>query len=206
MDHALAAKVAKQHLYTRDVEEEGSQQSFVFVQIVCQTENSKKFELVEVSGNLFDSTDSIALSISSDFKLAAGIVKQVREAFPTTYPEFGSKASKEKIYAQQISPNRFIYHLIVKRRFWNKPTYSPLRATLEAMLQHAQKHKVQRISIPRLSTGLAKLNWWKVKRIITDILRESPVKVTVHTQPQQQNSSPSGTRKEKRTMNDLQPA
>ena len=72
-----------------------SQQSFDFVQVVWQTENSKTFELVEVSGNRCDYTDSIAHTISSDFKLAAGIAKQVREAFPTTDPELGSKASKE---------------------------------------------------------------------------------------------------------------
>ena len=191
-------KLQKQLLYTRDVEEERSQQSFDFVQIVCQTQNLKKFEL-EVSGNLFDSTDSIAHSISSDFNLAAGIAKQGREAFPTTYPEFGSKPSHEKMYAQQISPNRFLSHLIVKPRFWNQPTYSSLRAALESMLQHAQKHRIEKISIPRLSTGLDKLNWLKVKGIIAGVFHNSLIKVTVYTQPQQHNSSPSGTQKEKGT-------
>ena len=148
----ILPKLQEQHLYTQDVKEERSQQSFDFVQIVCQTENSKKFELVEMSGNLFQFTDSMAHGISSDFKLAAGIAKQIWEAFPTTYPEFGLKASKEKFYTQQISPNGFIYHLIVKPRFWNKRTYSSLRAALEAMLQHAQKHKIEKISMPRLST------------------------------------------------------
>ena len=94
---AHEAKVAR--TVTRDVEEERSQQKFDFVQIVCKTENSKTFEVLEVCGFLFDSADSIAHSISSDFKLAAGITKQVREAFPTTYPELGSKTSEEKIYA-----------------------------------------------------------------------------------------------------------
>ena len=195
----MMPNLQKQHVYSRDVEGERSQQSFDFVQIVCQTENSKKIELVEVNGNLFDSTDSIAHSVSSGFKFAAGIAKQVMEAF-----EFGSKASTEKNFAQQISPNWFIYHLIVKPRFRNKPTYSSLRAALEAMLQHAQKHKVQKISITRLSTGLDKLNWLKVKGTITDVFHKSPIKVTVCTQPQQQNSSRSGTRKEKGTKNDMQ--
>ena len=199
-------KLQVQHLYTRDVGEEGSQQSFDFVQIVCQTGISKNFELVEVSGNLFDSTDSIAHSISSHFKLAAGIVKQVREAFPTTYHEFGSKASKEKFMHSNFLRIDFFHHLIVKPRFWNKPTYSSLRAALEAILQHAQKQKVQKISIPRLSTGLDKLNWLKVKGIITDVFHKSLIKVTVYTQPQQQNSSLSGTRKEKGTRNDMQQA
>ena len=195
----MMPKFQKQHLYTRDVEDERSQQSFDFVQIIRQTEKSKKFELVEVIGNLFDSTDSIAHSISSDFKLAAGTAKQVREAFSTTYPEFGSNASKEKIYAQQISPNRFIYHLIVKPRFGTNRRKVPY-------VQHAQKHKVQKVGIPRLSTGLDKLNWLKVRGIITDVFHKTLIKVTVYTQPQQQNPSLSGTRKEKGTKNDMQQA
>ena len=202
----MMPKLQEQHLYTQDVEEERSQQSFDFVQIVCQTEKPKEFELVEVSGNLYHSTDSIAHSISSDFKLAAGKAKQVREAFPTTYPELGSTASEEKHYSQQISPKRFIYHLLVRPSFWNKLTYSSLRAALEAMLQHVDKHKNEKISIPRLSTGLSKLNWLKVKEIITDVLHNSPIKVTVYTQPQRQNSSPGGTQKEEGTKSGMQQA
>ena len=37
----MMPKLQKKHPYTRDVEEERSQQSIDFVQIVCQTENSK---------------------------------------------------------------------------------------------------------------------------------------------------------------------
>ena len=74
------------------------------------------------------------------------------------------------------------------------------------MLQHAQKHKIEKISIPRLSTGLDKLNWLKVKGIITDAFLNSPIKITVYTQPQQQNSSPSGTQKQTGTKNDMQQA
>ena len=67
----MKPKLQEQHLCTRDLEEARSQQSFDSVQIVCQSENSKKFELVEVTGNLFVSTDLMAHSISSVFKLAA---------------------------------------------------------------------------------------------------------------------------------------
>ena len=96
----MIPKLQKQHIYTRGVEEERSQQSSDFVQIVCQTESSEKFELIDESGNLFDSEDSIA---SSDLKFAAGIAKQIRELFPTTYPEFGSKASKKKLCTANFS-------------------------------------------------------------------------------------------------------
>ena len=45
-----------QHLHTQDDKQERSQRSFDFVQIVYRTEKSKKFELVEVNGDLFDFT------------------------------------------------------------------------------------------------------------------------------------------------------
>ena len=74
--------------------------------------------------NLFDSSNSIAHSISIDFKLAAGIAKQVRHEFPSKYAMFCSKASKGKINAQQGSLNRFIYHLLVRPKIWNEPTHN----------------------------------------------------------------------------------
>ena len=126
-------KWQQQHPYTRDDERKKCQQSFEFVQIVSQTENSKKFKLAEMSGDLFHSTDSISHSILTDFKIAASNANQVKEEFPNTYLEFGSKASKGKVYAQKISPNGFNYHFIVKPGFWNKPTYSSLRAAMEPM-------------------------------------------------------------------------
>ena len=175
-----------------------------FVQIACQTENYEKFILVELSGNLLDSTDSIEHSISTYFKLATNFAKQVREAFPSTYPEFGSKTSKEQFYPQQIFPNRIIYHLIVTPRFWNKPRYSSPRVALDAMMQHAQKHKIENICLPRSSTGPDKLKWLKVKGIITVVFRNSPSKITVHTQPQQQNCTPSETQNEKGTNVEMQ--
>ena len=146
----MMPKLQQRHLCTRDVKEERSQQSIGFLQIVCQTDTSENFDLVEVSGNLFIFTDSKAHSIPSDFKMTAGIAKQVREALPTTYPEFGSKASLEKVYPQQTSPNEYVYDLIIDARFWNKPMSSSLRVALETMLQDAQKHKIEKMSMPRL--------------------------------------------------------
>ena len=104
-------KLQQPYLHTRDDEGERRQQNFYFVQINSRTKNSKHFQLVQESGVLFDSTDPIEQSILSDFKLEAGVAKQVREEFPSMYLEFGSKASKRvESYAQQFSPNRFVHH------------------------------------------------------------------------------------------------
>ena len=139
------------------------------------------------------------------FLASSSFGKQVWERFPTTYPEFMSKASKEKFHAQQISQNRFIYHLIVERRLWNKYAYSLLHAALDPMFQSAKTHKIEQLNVAKLSTGLDKLNWLKVKRIIKNV-STFQTKNTVYTQREQQNVNPSGSQKEKGTNNDMQQA
>ena len=41
-----------------------------------------------------------------------------------------------------------------KKRFFQKPTYHSLRQPLEAMTNHANKHKVTQISMPKAGCGL----------------------------------------------------
>ena len=91
----MMSKLQEQHLYTRDVEEERSQQSFDFVRLVCQTEISK-FESVEVSGNLFGSTDSITHENSSDFKLAQVLPSRFGKRSQLRTPSLGRKHLKKK--------------------------------------------------------------------------------------------------------------
>ena len=45
--------------------------------------DSKHFQYSEVQGDVLQSTDSIARSISADFKLGAGIARSIRRRFPT---------------------------------------------------------------------------------------------------------------------------
>ena len=45
-----------------------------------------------------------------------------------------------------------------------------------------------------------------MKEIFTDVFHNSPIKATVYTQPQQQNSSPSGTHKQTGAKSDMQQA
>ena len=66
------------------------------------------------------------------------------------------------------------------------------------MLQHAQKHKSEKVSVPNLSTGLDKLNWLRVKVVIMDVFQDSLIKVTDYTQSEQQNGGPSGIQKQKK--------
>ena len=112
------------------------------------------FELIQKTGHLFDSKDSLAHCISSDFKMSAGIARSCKRKFPYNFPE----RTNSLLFVQQVD-DRFIYHLVTKKRFFQKPTYDSLRQSLEAMINHANKHKVTEISMPEAGCGLDRLEW-----------------------------------------------
>ena len=76
---------------------------------------------------------------------------------------------------------RFIYYLITKERFFDKPTYNTLRSSLEAMKAHCQKNKGVRLSMPRIGCGLDRLDWLKVSELITQVFSDSAMTITVYT-------------------------
>ena len=138
----------------------------------------KFFELIHKNGNLFESKDSLARCITSEFKMSAGIAGTFKRKFPYNFPE---STNSPCFFVQQID-NRFIYHLVTKKRFFQKPTYDSLRQSMEAMTNHANKHKVTQISIPKAGWGLDRLEWHKVERLIREICAQSNLTITVYEQ------------------------
>ena len=135
------------------------------------------FEIIHKIGNLFESKVSLAHCISSDFKMSAGIARSFNCKFPYNFPE----STSSPLFVQQLD-GRFTYQLVTKKRFFQKPTYDSLRKSLEAMTNHANKHRVTQISMPKAGCGLDRLEWQKVERLIKEICAQSSLTITVHDQ------------------------
>ena len=137
----------------------------------------------EVIGNVFVSKDSIAHCVSADFELSAGIARQFKRQFPTKDPS-NLDHSYTPLWPQWLpETRRYLYHLVTKQKYFNKPTYSTLRASLEIMRTHAESNSISRISMPCIGTGLDQLDWDKVKLLIQETFRTSPVQVVVYILP-----------------------
>ena len=80
------------------------------------------------------------------------------------------------------------YHLVTKKRFFQKPTYDSLRQSLEAMTRHANKQKVTQISMPKAGCGLDRLEWYKVERLIREICAQSKLTIIVYDQHKDEQS------------------
>jgi O-acetyl-ADP-ribose deacetylase (regulator of RNase III) len=66
------------------------------------------------------------------------------------------------IVAVVIHGTIFVYNLITKPLYHNKPTYDDLERSLVAMKKHAIDNKVKRIAMPRIGCGLDGLQWRQV--------------------------------------------
>ena len=133
----------------------------------------------EAVGNLFDTHDSFGHCVSADFKMSAGIARKIRRNYPCTYPT-GWNHITNPLWPQWLPESkRYIYHLVTKQKFYQKPTYGTLRASLERMRSHAEQHHVYKISLPCIGSGLDKLEWEQVRQLIQEVFRTSPVHITV---------------------------
>ena len=107
------------------------------------------FEISITYGDVFEDSDprsSLAHCVSRDFKLAKGIAKQFLKKFDGLNELRWTNVQIGDI-AVVTDGRRFIYNLITKDKFYNKPTYENLRHALIAMRDHAVKHAVKKISM-----------------------------------------------------------
>lgn len=65
--------------------------------------------------------------------------------------------------------DRFIFYLITKDLSYMKPTYGSITGAITKLHYFIVKQGIKKLAIPRIGCGLDKLNWPKVKNIITDL-------------------------------------
>ncbi|KAG1961905.1 ADP-ribose glycohydrolase OARD1 [Pimephales promelas] len=108
------------------------------------------WKLLHVRGDLFTcpSTDALAHCISEDCRMGAGIAVLFKKHFH----------GEEELLAQKKQPgqcavlkrsDRFVYYLITKEKYNQKPTYDSLRKSLVSMREHCLFNGVNSISMPR---------------------------------------------------------
>lgn len=120
-----------------------------------------------INGDLFTSKHSLAHCVSGDFAMGAGIALEFRRR----YPEILIAARKQwqiiigSCLAVPVR-DRVIFNLITKERYWHKPTYKTLENALIHMFVQAHDCGIRVISMPKIGSGLDKLDWREVEKLI----------------------------------------
>jgi O-acetyl-ADP-ribose deacetylase (regulator of RNase III) len=76
---------------------------------------------------------------------------------------------------------RFVYYLITKSRYFDRPTYETLEDSLKAMKTHCVTNNVKALSMPKIGCGLDKLEWDQVEAILTRLFQDTGIVITIYS-------------------------
>jgi len=156
------------------------------------------FHLKEVDGDLFTSNSSLCHCISKDCRLGKGVAKIFREKFGRI-KELEESGAKIGGVATLKVGDRYIYNLVTKPKYSDKPSYDSLRRSLEAMKEHALLHNVDKISMPKIGCGLDGLSWPAVRTLIKNVFQKHDIKITVYCFGESSNGGASKVKQEKKS-------
>ena len=133
--------------------------------VLCEPDLQDKIQIL--NGNdetIFQANTAIAHCISADAKMSKGFAEKICRKV-NGLQEY---CRKTEPYVGSIIPywdpeiNNFIYNLVTKSKFFEKPTLDNLRTSLENMRGHALLNNVTKTSLPKIGCGLDKLQWTDV--------------------------------------------
>lgn len=75
---------------------------------------------------------------------------------------------------------RFVYYMITKEKYFNKPTYETLTTSLKYVRDHCVANGVKGLSMPKIGCGLDGLLWSNVKNIILEVFSKTGIRITVY--------------------------
>ena len=102
-------------------------------------------------------------------------------------PGLRSTCRKSKLSMGQVYPfwdstgKRYIYNLVTKERFCDKPNLPTLSKTLEAKKIHASTNGVSTIAIPKLACELDQMDWQEVVKLLRDTFAYADVQFVAYT-------------------------
>ena len=147
-------------------------------------------QIIEVKGDLFSCPKIVSLAhcVSEDLRLGKGIAKIFRDKFGGI-DEMRRQSVKTGGVAVLRRPggNAFVFSLVTKEKFWQKPTYDSLRMSLKSMREHMRANDVQEVAMPRIGCGLDGLQWNSVRKVIDEVFQVDqyasgpPIRVRIYS-------------------------
>jgi hypothetical protein len=113
-------------------------------------------EYQEIQGDLFLCPEDAALAhcVSQDLRMGKGIAVDFKRKFGKVQDLMDQNKVVGEV-ALLKHKERFVYYLVTKERYWNKPTYQTLTSSLEKMRDHAVNNGVKMICMPKIGNSIS---------------------------------------------------
>ena len=134
--------------------------------------------LTDKVGDLFSTKGSLCHCVSKCLGMGKGIAVKFKQDFGgvdelrSQGPSIGGVCTLQR-------DDRFVYYLITKSHYSDKPTYDDFTSSLTEMAKHMKANGVKEISMPKIGCGLDKLQWDRVTKIIGQVF-DFPIAIDVY--------------------------
>lgn len=120
----------------------------------------------------------LAHCISADFALGAGIAKKFDEVYNMRFKLFREYDNYEYEGGDSL-PIDNVFNLVTKKKCFHKPTYDSLREALECMKYEMEILGVTKLAMPRIASGLDRLEWSRVYEIVCEVFEGMDVEILI---------------------------
>jgi len=149
--------------------------------LAASNEELGKRMISSITGDLFvgTSTHNLCHCVSECLGMGKGIAKQFKAKFG------GLNDLKSQKHEVGTAPflkrnGRYIYYLVTKRYYYNKPVLPDLKKSLEAMRNHMISQGQKSISMPEIGCGLDSLKWTDVQKILEEVFAITNITIKVY--------------------------
>ena len=132
-------------------------------------------------GNLFELNQNeycFAHCISSDCEMGAGIAVEFQKRF-SIKGRLRIKYDNSRRRHPTCILEKNVFNLITKEKYWHKPTYESLEGALTEMKRLVIKNNISKIAMPKIGSGLDRLQWAKVQEIICEVFDGLDIEIQV---------------------------
>ena len=129
-------------------------------------------------GNVLDCKTSVAHCVSADLKMGRGIAKEIKERFMPHVKNYKHTTHVGSVITTKYKYG-YIYNLVTKKCFFDKPRLQIVRSALIRMKLYAVRNREYEIHMPKIGCGLDKLCWDDVEKIIRDLFIDSSVDIAI---------------------------
>lgn len=146
----------------------------------------EKMNINEVTQDLFTVPQGYYLAhcISGDYALGAGIAKKFDKVYDMRFKLHRDYAIPEGQKYANVGRALLVdnvFNLVTKSRCFHKPTYDELYNTLVDMKEQCETFGIRKIAMPRIASGLDKLDWNQVKDVIEDVFNDCDIEILICT-------------------------
>lgn len=120
----------------------------------------------------------LAHCISADFALGAGIAKTFNSVYNMKFKLYRNYDNYVYRGGDALLIDN-VFNLVTKAKCFHKPTYESLRESLEMMREHLEFMDVTKLAMPKIASGLDRLDWNQVYDIICEVFEDMDIEIVI---------------------------